>query len=59
MSLKDSPNLEKLLLNAKNNGDIELIQKFADELAVCNEKNSIESFKNISVQISSAVNSFI
>ncbi len=58
LSLKDYPNLEELFLNAKNNGDIELIQKFADELAVCGEKNSIESFKNISIQISSAVESF-
>ncbi len=58
ISLKDYPNLEELLLKAKNNGDIELIQKFADELAICGEKNSIKSFKNISIKISSAVESF-
>ena len=58
ISLKEYPDLYELLESAKSNGDIELIQEFADELDRYGEKNSIASFKTLSTQISSAVSSF-
>ena len=50
--LKEYPSLIKLLKRAKNDGDINIIQEFANEL------NKIDRFKNISNQISLAVDSF-
>jgi len=58
ISLNRYPHLVDLLLQAKTGGDIELIQTFADELGLIGEKNSVESFKVLSTQISSAVSSF-
>jgi len=58
ISLQKYPKLEALLLQARNNGDIAVIQKFADELLVCAQTNALKSFKNISIQLSTAVDSF-
>lgn len=58
ISLAKHPALVSLLKEAKIAGDIELIQKFADELDVYGNKYNIESFKTISMQITSAVDSF-
>jgi len=58
ISLKKYTNLQNLLHKAKTNGDIELIQNFADELDSYGELNNIEAFKTIATQISSAVSSF-
>jgi len=58
ISLSAYPSLQELLISAKEDGDIELIQKFADELDKIAQKKSIESYKTLSTQISSAVNSF-
>ena len=58
ISLQKYPKLEALLLQARNNGDVTVIQKFADELLVCAQTNDLKSFKNISMQLSNAVDSF-
>ena len=58
LSLAKYSDLKALLNEAKIAGDIELIQKFADELNLCAKKNNIESFRTVSTQISSAVDSF-
>ena len=57
-SLSPYPQLQELLQKAKTDGDIELIQEFANQLDIYGEKNNIESFKTISIKISSAVSSF-
>ena len=57
-SLKPFPDLQSLLVRAKNNGDIELIQEFADTLNACADENNIEAYKTLSTKISSAVSSF-
>ena len=58
VSLSQHPTLKNLLENAKNDGDIDLIQKFSDELDKFGEKENNEAFKILSTQLSSAVNSF-
>jgi two-component system sensor histidine kinase EvgS len=58
ISLEKYPELLELLNKAKEGGDIDLIQEFANELDSLGEKNNIEVFQKLSVQISSAVNSF-
>ena len=57
-SLQGFPELQELLGKAKTDGDIEVIQDFADILDKYGEENDIEIFKIISTQLSSAVNSF-
>ena len=57
-SLEDFSQLKALLNKAKNDGDIEVIQAFADALTEHGNKHNIEAFKIISTKISSAVNSF-
>ena len=57
-SLEAYPELQDLLQKAKNDGDIEIIQAFANELNKYAQENNIEVFKIISTKISSAVNSF-
>ena len=57
-SLQTYPQLESLLLKAKNDGDIQRIQEFADMLHLYGDTQNINAFKTISTQISSAVNSF-
>ena len=56
--LQTYPQLESLLLKAKNDGDIQRIQEFADMLHLYGDTHNINAFKTISTQISSAVNSF-
>jgi len=58
ISLENYPELRELLLEAKNGGDIELIQEFADKLDSFGEADSVEVMRTLSTQISSAVNSF-
>ena len=58
VSLSKYPELYALLERAKTDGDIELIQQFADELDVYAQKDDIESFKTLATQLSSAVSSF-
>lgn len=58
ISIKKYPNLVQSLERAKVGGDIELIQKFADELNTCANDNNSESLRVIAIQISSAVSSF-
>ena len=58
ISLESYPELQKLLSDAKTKGDINLIQEFADKLDEYGDKEKLESFKNLSTQISSAVSSF-
>ena len=58
ISLKNYPELRALLLRAQSEGDIELIQEFADKLDFCADKHSVELMRTLSTQISSAVNSF-
>lgn len=58
ISLHSYPKLQLLLGRAKSNGDIEIIQKFADSLHSCGKENNVAIFKTISIQLSSAVNSF-
>jgi len=58
LSLKDYPQLQLLLKDAKTKGDIKLIQEFANKLGEYGDKENLESFKNLSIQISSAVSSF-
>ncbi|WP_372998216.1 ATP-binding protein [Sulfurimonas sp.] len=58
ISLDNYPALKELLLEAKIAGDIELIQKFADQLYVFAKKDNLESFINISNKLSAAVESF-
>jgi CheY-like chemotaxis protein len=56
--LQECPNLDKMLADAKTQGDIQLIQKFAKELYKCGEQNNIESFKRVATQLIFAVDSF-
>jgi signal transduction histidine kinase/CheY-like chemotaxis protein len=58
ISLDSYPSLKELLLEAKIAGDIELIQKFANQLEVYAKKDNIDSFRNISNKLSAAVDSF-
>lgn len=58
ISLSQHTQLHELLQKAKTDGDIELIQEFADRLDECGEENDIESFRTIATQITSAVSSF-
>ena len=58
ISLESYPELKKLLTVAKKAGDIELIQKFADTLEVYANKHNSKEFKNISILLTSAVESF-
>ena len=58
VSLSAYPELSELLIKAKNDGDIELIQKFSDKLDDYAEKNDNEIFRTLSTRISSAVSSF-
>ena len=57
-SLEDYPELQMLLAKAKNNGDIDLIQEFADALEKHGKEKNINAFKTAATQISSAVSSF-
>ncbi|MCX6077053.1 MAG: hypothetical protein NTW78_09260 [Campylobacterales bacterium] len=56
--LSKCPNLDKMLFDAKTQGDIQLIQEFAKELYKCGEKSNIESFKRVATQLTFAVESF-
>ncbi len=58
ISLSEYPDLKVLLDKAKTGGDIELIQQFSDALNVYGQKNDIGSFKTLSTQLFSAVESF-
>ncbi|NOQ30441.1 MAG: response regulator [Helicobacteraceae bacterium] len=58
ISLNKYPELQSLLAQAKNNGDIEIIQKFSNELYDYASKENNEKLKTISLQITSAVDSF-
>ncbi|MEA1953923.1 MAG: ATP-binding protein [Campylobacterota bacterium] len=58
LSLTSYPELQSLLQEAKIAGDIALIQKFADTLEVYATQHNIEDFKTISIQLTSAVESF-
>lgn len=58
ISLDSHPSLKEFLLEAKIAGDIELIQKFADQLYIFAKKEHMESLMNISNKLSSAVESF-
>jgi len=58
ISLKNYPELTELFLKAQSGGDIDLIQEFADKLDEYAQRDSIESMRTLSTQISSAVNSF-
>ena len=57
-SLEEFKNLQSLLQRAKSDGDIELIQNFADALNIAAQEHNIEAFKTIATKIYSAVNSF-
>ena len=58
ISLEKFPTLIKLLQDAQDAGDIELIQKFADALNSTGKEENLENFQKISKKISSAVSSF-
>ncbi|MFK5937930.1 MAG: ATP-binding protein [Sulfurimonas sp.] len=58
ISLQKFPKLIKLLQDAQDDGDIELIQKFSDALGSTGKQENLENFQSISKKISSAVNSF-
>jgi len=58
ISLEAYPELKNLLFEVKKAGDIELIQKFADKLDVYANKHNSKKFKNISILLTSAVESF-
>ncbi|MCW9026418.1 MAG: ATP-binding protein, partial [Thiovulaceae bacterium] len=57
-SINDYPELRESLLKAKSQGDIELINDFANILARYGTKNSIKQFNLYAIQLSSAVESF-
>jgi len=42
----------------KKNGDVSLIQTFADKLDLIGDEDNVEEFKRVSTQLSSAVSSF-
>ncbi|MEA3371818.1 MAG: ATP-binding protein [Campylobacterota bacterium] len=56
--LEENPELQKLLLRAKTEGDIEIIKEFAFELEEHAKEFQKSELKNISTQILSAVESF-
>lgn len=57
-SLQPYQNLTELLHEAKESGDVEVIQKFADAILECAKENKIEVFKTVSRKLSAAVSSF-
>jgi len=58
ISLSEYPNLQKLLENAKSDGDIELINSFAELLSDIGIQKNRDDFKTIATQLFSAVSSF-
>ncbi len=58
ISLKGYPSIFALVNNAKVAGDIQMIQKLANELEYYGDKDNIEDFKDIAIKLSSAVDSF-
>ena len=58
ISIIKFPILVELLNDAKINGDMDMIEKFAIELEECGKTNNITQYQNISTQILSAVGSF-
>ncbi|MFT5661547.1 MAG: signal transduction histidine kinase/DNA-binding NarL/FixJ family response regulator [Sulfurimonas sp.] len=58
LSLEGHKGLQDLLQKASSEGDIEMIQSFADALSVSAKENNIEVFKTMATKISSAVSSF-
>lgn len=58
ISISKYPQLQKLLMRAKAEGDMELIREFADEIAKQAQKEKSDELKVISTLILSAVESF-
>lgn len=58
ISLKKYPSIFSLVNNAKVAGDIQMVQKLANELEYYGDKENIEDFKDIATKLSSAVDSF-
>ncbi|MEA2072096.1 MAG: ATP-binding protein [Campylobacterota bacterium] len=58
ISLKEYPKLMELLIQAKESGDIELVETFAVSLNEIGKTKQIDSFIKVSLQILSAVDSF-
>jgi two-component system, NarL family, sensor histidine kinase EvgS len=58
ISLRNYPELYRLLEDAKHKGDIGLIQEFSEKLVNCEPRDGSEEFEHIAVQLSTAVRSF-
>ncbi len=58
ISINKYPKLQELLTRAKNEGDMNLIEEFAHELEKYAKEQKRDDFKNISILILSAVESF-
>jgi len=58
LSLEKFPLLEALLDNAKGGGDMDLIERFAQELKLLSTHENIPEFNQLSTQLLSAVSSF-
>jgi signal transduction histidine kinase/ActR/RegA family two-component response regulator len=57
-SLENYPELQVLLEDAKDGGDIELMQKFSDALFKVAKNDKVENFERISKKLNTAIDSF-
>lgn len=56
--LKNCPDLVKMLHHAKNDGDIQALEKFAQALQACHQKETNQTFNLLSKQLQDAVENF-